>query len=232
MQDSNQSPRCKLSDILADGDGESLRQQWAETEAAQDFTLLPKGKYDAHVHCVELFTARTGTPGVKFQFRVAEGEHAGRMLFHDCWLTPAALPQTKRDCAKLGLDSLDKLENANVEPGRIRCKVRVALRTDDSGEQRNRVRGFDVLRIDERERDAFAPADDSATDDKPQATGENSEPDAGGDASFDTVALDAQLAAESAATAAGSDDQAATPSAAGAAGDDGKPADAAASSRR
>lgn len=104
MQNNDTTPRRKLSGIL-DGDGDNLRKQWAETEAAQNFAPLPAGTYTAHVHNVELFNARTGTPGVKIQFRIAEGEHAGRMLFHDSWLTPAALPQTKRDCTKLGLDS-------------------------------------------------------------------------------------------------------------------------------
>ena len=152
--------RRRLSDILAD-DADKIREQWDETEAAADFTPLPAGTYAAHVQCVELFNARTGTPGVKIQFRVAEGEHAGRMLFHDLWLTPPALPQTKRDCLKLGLDSLERLESATVLPGRIRCKVRAALRTDDSGEQFNRVRGFDVVGVDKPERDPFAPAEDT-----------------------------------------------------------------------
>ena len=46
---------------------------------------------------------------------------------------------------------------ATVPPGRIRCNVRVALRRDDDGTEYNRVRGFDVLRVDEPEVDAFAP---------------------------------------------------------------------------
>lgn len=138
-----------------------LRDQWNRTEAAADFAPLPAGTYECHIHGVELFNARTGTPGVKIRFDVCEGEHAGRVVFHDCWLTPAALPQTKRDLLKLGIDTLDKLESAAVPPGRIRCAVRVALRTDDDGVQFNRVRRFDVLRIDEPQADPFAPADDT-----------------------------------------------------------------------
>lgn len=227
------TPRRRLVDIL-DGDADTLRKQWTETEAAQDFAVLPAGTYTAHVHRVELFNARTGTAGVKIQFRIADGEHTGRMLFHDCWLTPAALPQTKRDCTKLGLDSLDKLETANVEPGRIRCKVRVALRRDDDGTERNRVRGFDVLGIDEPQRDAFAPTDDAPAgpDNTPETATESAEPTVDADTSFDPAQLDAQLEADKAAAAASADSQAPTPSATGAAGDDGKPADPAALSRR
>lgn len=152
--------KTRLSDILA-GRTDEIREQWDSTEAAKDFVPLPAGTYDCHVQSVELFSAKTGTPGVKIQFRVCDGEHAGRWVFHDLWLTAPALPQTKRDCIKLGLDSLEKLENAAVPPGRIRCKVRVTLRTDDTGEQYNRVRRFDVLGIDEPERDTFAPAEDA-----------------------------------------------------------------------
>jgi len=142
------APRRRLSDIL-NGGADSLRDQWRTTEAAADYAPLPAGEYVAHVQSVELFNARTGTPGVKIAFRVIEGEHVGRGVWHDCWLTPAALPQTKRDCTKLGLDSIDKLEGASVEPGRIRCAVRVALRTTDDGATFNVVRRFDVLGIDE-----------------------------------------------------------------------------------
>lgn len=159
------TPRARLTDILR-GNLEALRDQWNATEAAADFTALPAGNYQCHVHSVELFNARTGTPGVKVRFDVCEGEHAGRALFHDCWLTPAALPQSKRDLLKLGLDSLDKLESAMVPRDRIRCKVRVALRRDDDGTERNRVTRFDVVGVDEPERDPFAPAD--GADAKPE----------------------------------------------------------------
>jgi len=170
MTDSN-APRRRLSDIL-NGGADSLRDQWRTTEAAEDFAPLPPGEYVAHVQGVELFNARTGTPGVKIAFRVAEGEHVGRLVWHDCWLTPAALPRTKRDCMKLGLDSIDRLEGASVEPGRIRCAVRVALRTTDDGATFNTVRRFDVLGIDEPpsvDDDDFAPAADAPADDAPPA---------------------------------------------------------------
>ena len=157
------APQRRLVDILA-GNTDEIRKRWDSTEAAAEFAPLPTGTYECHVQAVELFNAQTGTPGVKIRFRVCDGEHAGRMLFHNSWLTPAALPQTKRDCQKLGLDSLAKLETAAVPAGRIRCKVRVALRRDDDGCECNRVRRFDVLGIDEPEADPFAPTVDAADD--------------------------------------------------------------------
>ncbi len=176
------STRRRLSDILA-GNLDQIHRQWDETEAAADLVPLPAGTYEAHVQTVELFNAKTGTPGVKMTFRVAEGEHAGRYLFHNLWLTSPALPQTKRDCLKLGIKSLEELETAELPPGRIRCKLRVALRREDDGTEYNRVRHFDVLRIDEPERDAFAPTDDAGGDAEPS-----------GDTSFDPERLEADSA--------------------------------------
>ena len=92
----------RLSDILA-GDTDTIRKQWDETEAAGDFAPLPRGTYIAHVQGADLFNAKTGTPGVKIRFDVCEGEHTGRCLFHDLWLTAAALPQTERSDRNVGV---------------------------------------------------------------------------------------------------------------------------------
>jgi len=159
--------RKRLQDILSPPERGAIRDAWNSASAAPDFAPLPAGNYECHVHSVKLFTARTGTPGVKVRFDVCEGEHAGRALFLDCWLTPAAMPRTKRDCQKLGFDSFEQLEAARSPSRRFRCKVRVALRRDDAGNEFNRVIHFDVLRVDEPERDPFAPIDDDATD-KPE----------------------------------------------------------------
>ena len=170
----NDTTRRRLSDILA-GRTDEIREQWDSTEAAAEFAPLPAGTYECHVRGVELFNARTKTPGVKIRFDVCEGEHSGRALFHDCWLTSAALPQTKRDCLKLGLDSLEKLETAAVPTGRIRCKVRVAVRRDDDGTEYNRVCRFDVLGIDEPQSDPFSPADAPDADDASFEFGANAD---------------------------------------------------------
>lgn len=139
-------PRRRLSDILANGQSGNLRDAWNRTEAAADFAPLPAGTYTARVVSGELFNAKSGTPGYKLAFRVLEGEHAGRQFWHDLWLTPAALPMSKRDLGKLGVTSIEQLEQPL--PAGIRCTVKLALRRDDDGAEYNRVRGFDVLGID------------------------------------------------------------------------------------
>lgn len=108
-----------------------------------------------------------GTPGVKLCWKIIEGEHAGRRIWHDCWLTPAALGQSKRDLGKLGVTALEQLETP-LRPG-IRCRVKLALRKDDGGGERNRVRCFEVVGIDAPDTDAFAPADAPGPAPQPQA---------------------------------------------------------------
>lgn len=150
----------KLTDILANGSADKLRNQWGSTEAAGEFEPLPAGEYVAHIIAGELTASRTNhTPGYKLTFRVAAGEFEGRQFWSDIWLTEAALPMAKRDLAKLGVTELDQLEQP-LPPG-IRCRVKLALRREDDGREFNRVRRFDVEGIDVPEPDAFAPNADT-----------------------------------------------------------------------
>lgn len=166
--------RRKLTDIL-NGGGDSLRNAWADTKAATDFTPLPAGVYVCRIVGGELDTAKTGTPGYKLTFKVLEGEHEGRRLWHDVWLTSAAIPMAKRDLGKLGVTQLEQLESPLPEG--IRASVKVTLRKDDDGTTYNRVRGFDVLGIDppppecvEADDDPdFAPGDDDNPGDRDKA---------------------------------------------------------------
>ncbi|MFN7878066.1 MAG: DUF669 domain-containing protein [Pirellula sp.] len=157
----------RLSDILSNGSGGNIRDLWCTTEAAGEMGPLPPGEYVAHVVGGELETSRANaTPGYKLTFRVCEGPFEGRQIWLDCWLTAAALPQTKRDLQKLGIVSLDQLEKPL--PRGIRCKVKLALRRDDDGNERNRVKTFEVIGIDEPTPDPFAPVEQG---DAPNGTG-------------------------------------------------------------
>ena len=88
--------RPRLTDIL-NGGASNFKSLWDKTEAAQDVASLPRGTYVAHVVSGELSKAQTGTPGYKLTFKIIEGEHAGRQVWHDLWLTKLAMPMTKRD---------------------------------------------------------------------------------------------------------------------------------------
>jgi hypothetical protein len=53
--------RKPLSDILREGEHQSLSRAWGETKAAEDFAPLPSGEYIARIMGREWFTAKTGT---------------------------------------------------------------------------------------------------------------------------------------------------------------------------
>lgn len=153
----------RLTDILHNGNGGSILDLWNKTEAAGEMGPLPPGEYTAHIVGGELEASRANaTPGYKLSFRVIEPvEFSGRQFWHDCWLTAAALPQTKRDLGKLGVTSLEQLETPL--PKGIRCRVKLALRRDDDGNERNRVRTFEVVGIDKPTSDIFSPTDGDTT---------------------------------------------------------------------
>lgn len=156
--------RKSLVDVLNGGSRDELARQFDETEAAGDMVVLPRGDYRCRVTDGELVTSKSSTPGYTLTFTVDDGEFKGRKFWHTAWLTPAALPMTKRDLAKLGVTSLDMLERPL--PAGFVCDVRVVVRADDDGTERNRVTRFDVVDVltDPTADDDFAsplPADDS-----------------------------------------------------------------------
>ena len=101
--------------------------------------------------------AKTGTKGIKLVFEVAEGEHAGRKVFHDLWLTEAAKPQTKRDLDELGITDPERQLDGPIPQG-IVVALTVTVQKDKDGIEQNRVRRIKLLRI--APGDAFAPKDD------------------------------------------------------------------------
>jgi len=138
--------RKSLVDVLNGGtDRATLARAFDETEAASDLRPLPSGGYRCRLVSGELVNARSGTPGYTLTFAVDDGEHRGRKLWHSCWLTPAAMPVSKRDLAKIGITGLDMLDRPL--PAVFVCDVKVALRVDDDGTERNRVTKFDVVGV-------------------------------------------------------------------------------------
>ena len=158
------SERKRLSDILRDGEAEKLAAAWATTAAAAEFAPIPNGEYNCRVLSGELCQSKSGTPGYKLTLEVTEGEHAGRHVWHDVWLTPAALPMAKRDLEKLHITDLAQL--SQPLPQGILARVKVALRTED-GTTYNRVKTFTVTGVEPP--DEFAPKADDAANAEPIA---------------------------------------------------------------
>lgn len=149
----------KLSDILANGDSETIRRLWSSSGVAQETGLLPPGTYEALIIAGELFASRINeTPGYKLTFQVVVPvNYAGRQFWHDCWFTSKAMPNSKRDLAKLGVTDFAQLENPL--PVGIRCRVELGLQPDGNGNKQNRVRSFEVIAFDEPKPDASARTD-------------------------------------------------------------------------
>ena len=97
----------KLTDIIAsDSNQSNLQDAWNSTQAADDYGKpLPAGEYVARITQGNLKQSKANqTPGYSLTFEVIEPvEFKGRKFWHDCWLTPAAMPATKRDLGKLGV---------------------------------------------------------------------------------------------------------------------------------
>jgi hypothetical protein len=165
--------RKRLSDILTDsGAVRKLESAWQATAAAAEFAPLPPGEYTFRVLAGELFSSRGGTPGYKLMLEVSEGDYEGRHVWHDLWLTPAALPMTKRDLAKIGVSDIAQLERP-LPPG-ILIKGRLALRRDDDGNEGNRLTRFEFAGIEPG--DAFEPQDTGADADPGAAPPVNGSP--------------------------------------------------------
>ena len=149
-------PECKrLADILVNSDRDRLERAWTLTTPAADLMKIPARDYRCLILSGELFNAKNGTPGYKLALEVLEGDYAGRRIWHDLWLTEAAMPMAKRDLAKLGINSLEQMERHFHEG--IIINARVSLRRDDGGTESNRVVRFDVVAVEPPEPDPFAP---------------------------------------------------------------------------
>jgi hypothetical protein len=164
-------PKKSLTEILHAGNGGSwINSDWNSVAPAPEFAPLPAGRYVAHLIDKSFAESSKGTPGVKLVFAVVEGEHKGRKLWYDIWLTEAAKPQARRDLAKLGIMNKAQLEAALPTDKRIRCELRVVTRTGDSGDTFNVVRSFEavgVVDVPQEPADPYAPPPDANSETPP-----------------------------------------------------------------
>jgi hypothetical protein len=148
--------RKSLSDILSAGNGDDFINLWNSTEPADEFGPLPPGVYVCHLVKAELNRSRRkGTPSYNMTFKVIEGDYAGRLVWHDIWLTAKALSMARRDLGRLGVTDPRQLEQPI--PKWVRFRISVVVRRDDDGIERNVVRAFEVLGIDQPPVNPFAP---------------------------------------------------------------------------
>lgn len=116
---------------------DALADAFNSTEAAADYEPIPAGEYTARLIGGELFSSRNGTPGWRATFEIIDGPHAGRTVRAEYWLSGKALPFTRRDLSKIGINRFEQLRGPIVP---THCRVRVALRRNDDGTLFNTVR--------------------------------------------------------------------------------------------
>jgi hypothetical protein len=151
----------RLSNILPGDDGDDeIARLWAMTTPAADLGPLPAGKYQCRILRGERFTAKTGTKGYKITFEIVDGDHAGRRAWHDLWFTLDAMGQAKRDLNKIGISRLDQLDRP-LPPGML-ASIKLALRKENDGTERNEVKDFRVTGIEPAEPEPFSPIADAA----------------------------------------------------------------------
>ena len=148
--------RKKLADILRlNTERENLEKAWDKTEAAGDFAATTVGRVHLPRPVRRTVQRQEGHSRLQTHPEVTKGDHEGRRVWHDLWLTPTALPMSKRDLAKLGVKHLDQLEQPL--PQGILVKLKLSLRKDDDGNDYNCVRSFEVIGVEPG--DAFEPAE-------------------------------------------------------------------------
>jgi hypothetical protein len=133
----------------------------------EDLKPLPSGEYRCSIASGELCNAKSGTPGYKLKLVVVQGDYVDRVVWHDIWLSEAALPMAKRDLGKLGVSSLDQLERPLPEC--IIVNAKVALRKNDDGTASNRDNRLDVVAIESPE--PFAPSENAGDGSTADAAG-------------------------------------------------------------
>jgi hypothetical protein len=137
-------PRKKLSDVVKDM--AALKRQWADTRPAPDTSKpIPKGEYVCDLVDGAAFTAGTGTPGYKVTLRVKDGPFAGRLVWHDYYLSVKALPYTMLAFEKLGLTDLEQLD-AGLPAGLV-VRATVVVNTRNDGGERNEVRSWELVAV-------------------------------------------------------------------------------------
>jgi hypothetical protein len=132
--------RPTVEDILGSGFAE-FKKAYDEADAADSFPI-PAGRYEALVADGRLAKAqRNGTPSLKLTFEIQEPEEfRGRKIWHDIWLTTKAAYIAKKDLAKLGIGSLDRLQDPL--PVGLIMSLNVSLETTDKGGEYNKVVSF------------------------------------------------------------------------------------------
>jgi hypothetical protein len=106
---------------------------WDQTETPGG--LLPEDVYTARLEGVTQRESQAGNTVWKLCFKIAEGKHAGRVVWDNLVWTQAAYPRIKALCASLGLPTTGEVE---LEPYHLegkKCLITVIHREWNGNKQ-------------------------------------------------------------------------------------------------
>jgi len=83
---------------------------FTKIEDAQDFSPIPDGKYLCKLIEIEESETQNGDEMWKLRFEVAQGDHAGRLIFDNLVFSEAAMKRVKLICSRLGVDTSGEIE--------------------------------------------------------------------------------------------------------------------------
>jgi hypothetical protein len=108
---------------------------WESTEVAEnkEYAPLPDGKYTCNVEdCVFGATKETGNPMFSWKLKITDGQHKGRLIFHNRVLSkefPDSLKYCKQDFWNVGLKANTVTELKSMLFSILDAHVEVMLKT-------------------------------------------------------------------------------------------------------
>lgn len=129
-----------LSNFFNDND--DLAAAFDSAETAAELEPIPAGRYVARLTEGDFITSGRGTKGYQLAFEMLEGEHEGRKAWATYWLSPRALPYSKKELARVGIT---RYEQMSTPPVGKQFKVRIALREGQDGRLHNEVKDVETL---------------------------------------------------------------------------------------
>ncbi len=115
------------------------------SDAPFESAELPPGTYTGTLMMSRIVRSwRSKSVGVALYWDV-QLRHGKKRVWRTLWLSPAALPRTKRELAQLGVRTLADLDNDPPVPAGAICKLVIADRRDRDGYVETRIVHWEVL---------------------------------------------------------------------------------------
>jgi hypothetical protein len=145
------------------------RIDFSKVDDVQDFSPIPDGKYPCRLTDIEEASTNAGDEMWKMRFQVAEGPHAGRMIFDNLVFSDAAMKRAKLVCSRLGLDVSGELD---LTPEKLKGRsCLLTVQTEEYEDQEGRRRKRNVVPFAGYERAAgegsAMPAETAAEEEDP-----------------------------------------------------------------